>query len=609
MKHREYLDTARRHLTTCRVFFDNVNWEITPKKEELLKDRACQLEKKELFFEKKVLSLMERITLLIKRNALTDERKECMQKKYDSLTKNIKLLENVACLLNNSVMSLRRSDDLMDYANNSSQQMTRPLKEMTDRLNGYITWFKEKGQIPLKLQKFPQEENVGLLDEERRLLRSQKGLLKETKESLEQLTSKFEEQTNGLERRENQLEKLHKRLQSSDSSLIDCECKLEECTDKLEKLNAIVQENNDAISRQWEQLEKKKNLLENDIGLLKKQLRGIGDSSQECITWLKSQEKTLKKIAEPQDDNLLIGNLKENKALLEQNKISLKKETEKLNECEKIFQEKFKQYKAQLKKKDYLLKDIYYLTGYILEALTIFAVYEGTTCGFDGNTINGFQGENIKDLDIRFTRSTHIDYYKIHKIYEKDKAVAGENNGEENDAKWRSNRNLPEKPYESDYDYEEKLAKFNKALQDLDSLNELITELKNKEQKIKREIRENNETNHSNNSLEGVSFLHNVESHHFYEIITGVLNDPKIENKLLKKSENGEPVPLLSPDAEAPDKKVMTLIQKWKPCLRYSEKECKIWQDLEAEKALQKEPLDHLIKLCEDIFDRISKLG
>lgn len=609
MKHREYLDTARRHLTTCRVFFDNVNWEITPKKEELFKDWTRQLEEKESFYEKKVVFLMERITLLIKRNALTDERKECMQKKYDSLTKNIKLLEDVACLLNNSVMSLRRSDDLMDYANNSSQQMTRPLKEMADRLSGDITWFKDQRKNPLELQKFPQEENVGLFDEERCWLRSQKGLLKKTKESLEQLTSKFEEQTNGLERRENQFEKLHKRLQSSDSSLIDCECKLEERTDKLDKLNAIVQKNNDDISQQWEQLEEKKNLLENDIGLLKKQLKGIGDSSQECITWLKSQEKTLKKIAEPQDDNLLIDELEKNKALLEQNKNSLKEETEKLNESEKLFQGKYKQYKEQIKKKDYLLKDIYYLTGYILEALTIFAAYEGTTCGFDGNSINGFRGENIKDLDIQFTRGTHIDYYKIHKSYKKDKAATGENNGEENNTKWESNRNLPEMPSESDCDYEEKMAKFNKALRDLDSLNELITELKNKEQNVKQEIRENNETNHPNNSLEGVPFFHNVESHHFYEIITGVLNDPKIENKLLKKSENGEPVPLLSPDAEAPDKKVMTLIQKWKPCLRYSEKECKIWQDLEAEKALQKEPLDHLIKLCEDIFDRISKLG
>lgn len=617
MNHREYLDTARRHLTTCRVFFDNVNWEITPKKEELLKDWTHQLEEKESFYEKKVGFLRSWIALLMKENSLMNERKGCLQEKYAFLASNVKSLEDVVISLKNGVMLLSKQDDLVDDVKKSSELLIQPLTKMANRLSDDITWCEEQKKI-IKEKKgsfeelsLPLEENVSQLNEKRIWLREQEDLLNGAKKSLEQLIPKFEEQTNGLKELEKQLKELHKTLKSSESDIINCTCKLEECADKLEKFNDIEKKRYDAINQQWNDLEEKKNQLGKDIGWLKKQLKGIDTSSQECITWLKSQEKMLKYVTELQDDlvkNVLVNELEKGKVLLERNKNSLKNEDKRLNECEKLFQEKFNQYKAQLKKKDYLLKDIYYLTGYILEALTIFAVYEGTTCGFDGNTINGFQGKNIKDLDIRFTRSTHIDYYKIHKIYEKDKAVAGENNGEGNDAKWGSNRNLPEKPCESDYDYEEKLAKFNNALQDLDSLNELITELKNKERKVKQE---KNGTKRSNNSSEEVPFFHNVESHHFYEIITGVLNDPIIENKLLnKKNENDEtvPVPLLSPGATIQDNKVMTLIQKWKPSLRYSERECKEWQDLEAAKALQKEPLGHLIKLCEDIFDMISRL-
>ncbi len=604
MNHREYLDTARRHLTTCRTFFNSVDWEIAPKKEILLKNWVCQLKGKELFFEKKVDLLRKWITLLIRENTSIDEQMKCLQKKCTFLAKNMNLLEGVACELRNSVMVLSGTNNLMNYANNSSERLTLPLTKMTNQLSNTITWFEEQKNTlkekkgSLEQQSLPLEKNVVLLDEERKWLREQEGLLKETKRNLEQLAPKLEDQTDKLEEQESQLKKLRNALKKSESNLKECEYKLKEYTDKLEKLDESVKEFNDAIKQQWAQLEEINNLLGEDISQLKKQLIGIDPSLQDCITWLKDQEKKLKKMGEPQDvliKNEFVNKLEEDKAQIEQNKNSLKDDEKQLNENETTFQEKVIKHKEQLKKKEYLLKDIYYLTGYILEALTIFAVYEGTTCGFDGNTINGFQGKKITDLDIQFTKGTHIDYYKVHEIYEKD-----------NDAKWKSNRNLPEKPSESDCDYEEKLTKYNKTLQDFDSLNELITELKKKERIIKQQIREKSGTNHPENSSEDVSFFHNVESHHFYEIITSVLNDPKIENWLLKKDEVF--VPLLAPDAEIRDKKVMTLIQKWHPKLRYSDRECKEWQDLERGNVLQKEPLGHLIELCEDIFDRISKL-
>lgn len=600
MNHREYLDTARRHLTTCRTFFDNVNWEITPPKEELLKDWVRQLEKKESFYERKVVFLRSWIALLMKENSLIGGRKKRLQEKYTFLEKNVKKLEDITCSLKNSVMWLSNQGDLVESVNNSSEILIQPLTKMTERLSGDITWCEEqRNKLKKEKESFEREtlsleKSLSQLNEERDRLRGGNGLLEETKKSLDQFVAKFTEQTNRLEEQENQLKKLRKTLKKSESDIVDCGCKLEECAGRLEKFNAIEKKGKDGINQQWMQLEKKKNLLENDIGGLKKQLKGI----DKYITWLESQEKLLKIETRPQDDlikNELVNKLEEDKAQIEQNKNSLKDDEKQLNENETTFQKKVIKHKEQLKKKEYLLKDIYYLTGYILEALTIFAVYEGTTCGFDGNTINGFQGKKITDLDIQFTKGTHIDYYKVHEIYEKD-----------NDAKWKSNRNLPEKPSESDCDYEEKLTKYNKTLQDFDSLNELITELKKKERIIKQQIREKNGTNHPENSSEDVSFFHNVESHHFYEIITGVLNDPKIENRLLKKDEVF--VPLLAPDAEIRDKKVMTLIQKWHPKLRYSDRECKEWQDLERENVLQKEPLGHLIELCEDIFDRISKL-
>ena len=98
-----------------------------------------------------------------------------------------------------------------------------------------------------------------------------------------------------------------------------------------------------------------------------------------------------------------------------------------------------------------------------------------------------------------------------------------------------------------------------------------------------------------------------MENHHFYEIITNVLNDSTIENTLITND-----VPYLSSIENIPIengaliKKVEILIQNWDTSLRYTEKESEKWICIENEKALQQETLEQLIKLCETIFAAIN---
>lgn len=117
---------------------------------------------------------------------------------------------------------------------------------------------------------------------------------------------------------------------------------------------------------------------------------------------------------------------------------------------------------------DHLLKDLFYLSGYILEAFTVYLVYRR----------GGFSPQkDIENLDIKFSRKTHVDYNKTKR--EKKGSVR----------------------YQKDYDSE-----FNKKL---DELNQLIKES---------------------------DYFYSIEGHNFSQIICFVLRSPKFD--LIKPSEN-----------------------------------------------------------------------
>ena len=81
----------------------------------------------------------------------------------------------------------------------------------------------------------------------------------------------------------------------------------------------------------------------------------------------------------------------------------------------------------QLWQEDNLYKDIFYLSGYILEAFTVYLVYKN----------GGFSPEkDIETLDVEFSQKTHVDFYKTNR--NKTKSARHE---EENDCEYTKKLN------------------------------------------------------------------------------------------------------------------------------------------------------------------------
>ena len=573
MKHREYLDTAKRHLAACQMFFNNTQWEITPKKSDLLKEKVLLLKSKEDYIEKKTAFLKEWISLLREQISSIDKYREWLQEVNASSQEEIELLVNTSRQLQNATTSLIKQNDLLKEINNPSCQQVSFLNGITRSLNDDLNWQgKQKRQI--------KEDNIFLeklsskLKDSVHQLESIADLINQ--EFPQRLYSEFLEQGT-LQQLEDvhQLEELSDRLENQEKTLISnlrlCNSNLEaifqELKDDISKLEGIDEFSKDINKTFNEQ----KSHLEEIIDKLKKQLNKT-DNTIECITWLEEQGALLRKNkaflkqydAYTRKD---VYQSKEYKAWLKNRKEISHLETER-NEDDVLLKKKFDHFNEEVEKKNYLLKDIYYLTGYILEALTIYAAYEG----------GRFKGNRITDLDIDFTQKTHIDFYKVNFNLSTKCWYSNRQNPKRNDEKYCNKDVFKQDEYEND-------------LKALKELNKLIDEWKQKEFKEKKRD----------------TYFHSVENHHFYEIITNVLNDSTIENTLITND-----VPYLSSIENIPIengaliKKVEILIQNWDTSLRYTEKESEKWICIENEKALQQETLEQLIKLCETIFAAIN---
>ena len=163
-----------------------------------------------------------------------------------------------------------------------------------------------------------------------------------------------------------------------------------------------------------EWFERRKNRLE-ILNLALNQIEGSLASQKKAITRAEKnkvtrQKESLKEFNEKKDIveetlNKLNGWLERRKSRLDVfDSIFRQKDDDLINQDKSI-----KQMGKKLGNMDHLLleenlfKDIFYLTGYILEAFTVFLVYKN----------GGFPPEkDIKSLDVEFSQKTHVDYYK-----------------------------------------------------------------------------------------------------------------------------------------------------------------------------------------------------
>lgn len=578
MKHREYLYTAKRHLAACQMFFKNTEWEITPKKSDLLKEKAIQLISKEDYIAKKYALLKKWISLLQKQTASIDKHREWLQETNAFYQEKMEPLANISNQLQNSTMWLIQQNDLLNESDNSTYQLAPLLETINEQLKeSFIRHREQKLQIKendifleqlsskLKDSVHQLESIANEIDQEFPQRIHSDSLKREELQENEN-AHLLEEFSIKLNNQEHQTKALSNKLKSYDSNLNAISQELNDDINKLEEIDAFTKDVDKTINEQ-------KTYLEENIDKLKKQL-----GETEYITYLDKQESQLRKnkIFLKQHKSYTkkdVYQSKEYKILLRDRKDLSNLEAE-LDKNDVLLKKKFKHFNDELEKKKYLLKDIYYLTGYILEALTIYAAYEG----------GRFKGERITDLDIEFTENTHIDYYKV--------------NWNNNKKCWRSNRQYPQRDDEK-YSNEKGIEQYEKDSKALIELNKLIDEWKQKEFE---EWKQKNFEGKWNRTC-----FHCVEDHHFYEIITNVLNNRNIENTLITND-----VPYLSSTEDIPienaaiKNKVITLIQNWDTSLRYTEKESEKWTCIEKENALQQETLEQLIKLCETIFAAIN---
>ena len=220
--------------------------------------------------------------------------------------------------------------------------------------------------------------------------------------------------------------------------------------------------------------------------------------------------------------------------------------------------------------KNEILKDLFYLTGYILEALTVYTVYSR----------GRFNPEkDITELDINFTKKTHVDYYNTKFIYiENDKEKDDQNSTKDKECNTSDNTTKKTIRISISYRKEKKEKSFDENLKEL---NELIKETP----------------------------IYSIQGHEFNIIIKKVLQNSKYG--LLLPNEN---IPLFSPGNGANEQeKIMTkniriLINHWSSKLRYSSSENQaVWNEIKD--VLTKENIEFMIILCKIIKESVYKVG
>ena len=120
MKYREYLDTAKRHLTTCRKFFDSINWADYPKEDDLSREeKKLSTERKKLNEMKKCLDnkknelLKELIDLKENKKNLPEEKIQQLETKKRQLEKDELLLSEQSSQLKEKEAWCRRKKNLL----------------------------------------------------------------------------------------------------------------------------------------------------------------------------------------------------------------------------------------------------------------------------------------------------------------------------------------------------------------------------------------------------------------------------------------------------------------------------------------------------------------
>ena len=104
MKYREYLDTAKRHLTTCRKFFDSINWSDYPQEDDLSR------EEKKLSTEEKKLNEKKECLYNKKNELLKENKKNLPEEKIQQLEIKKRQLEKDELLLLEQFSQLKEKE-------------------------------------------------------------------------------------------------------------------------------------------------------------------------------------------------------------------------------------------------------------------------------------------------------------------------------------------------------------------------------------------------------------------------------------------------------------------------------------------------------------------
>jgi hypothetical protein len=137
MKYREYLDTAKRHLTTCRKFFDSINWADYPQKDDLSREKEkLSIERKKLT-EKKISLDCKKNELLKELNDLKEHKSNLTEEKKQPLETKKRQLENDELLLSEQFSQLSEKEVWHRRKQNLLKEKECRLKDIY-YLSGYI---------------------------------------------------------------------------------------------------------------------------------------------------------------------------------------------------------------------------------------------------------------------------------------------------------------------------------------------------------------------------------------------------------------------------------------------------------------------------------------
>lgn len=394
MKYKEYLDTAKRHLTTCWTFYNSINWAEMPKKEELLQEKREWQNEKKRFLEEKAGLLREWIDLV-------NQKSEWLEKEEKILREVRDQSKNLMTRLKEIASQIEECAELFCEQEKENEKAGVLWNDIVCQSKIDVGWLEEQEE---KLEK-----SILEVEELEEPLRMCSPHLKDVRMSLEKSVQQLEDVNYPLEKLEMQLDDIIHQL-GNDAKWLGV---FENAVEKVKELDAkqddqlcvLIGRFKDNVLRLEEQEKErngKKDLLKKNAVWLEKQLNGV-DKPEE--SWRSDYEKKLCQIKKKQD-------------LLDRNGKKLRTKDEKIEGKKCELDGKFK----QLEKNDSLLKDIYYLSGYIFEAFIVFKIYD---VGYrhvqdvyrkSGNKKFNPNEHEVDEFIKEFTEYTWVDYFPRFKI-------------------------------------------------------------------------------------------------------------------------------------------------------------------------------------------------